>query len=132
MILSLNDGIAILVVCITVVSIITSIIVYNIFRFGICCLLNRNNRHTFIETRTVDSLLDNSFQVEMNVPNELPAPNTTYKLKNISEDCPICLCEMKDTVVIQFDCLHKYHEKCILEWWKSEYNNNYSCVMCNN
>jgi hypothetical protein len=46
------------------------------------------------------------------------------------EECSICLETLqKNNYSILSNCLHKYHEPCIKEWFKK--NKSYNCPICN-
>lgn len=65
---------------------------------------------------------------------EYSVPYITYKLNNNNKtenECTICFETMNNTDVIQLNCLHKYHESCLKNWWKSGVGNNQNnCPIC--
>ena len=71
-----------------------------------------NNKSEFIIKDILDNIIK---QIEVNdklfikeIPNQL--------IQNeISKECPICFEHLKDDHLILFECLHKYHYRCILQ-----------------
>ena len=31
-------------------------------------------------------------------------------------ECPICLCEFNDSIIVRTQCNHYYHKDCLYEW----------------
>jgi hypothetical protein len=51
----------------------------------------------------------------------------------LEEECIICFYPLKTTSVSIVNCLHKFHEICIKDWFKTQVNNKQkkSCPSCN-
>ncbi|MAJ81908.1 MAG: hypothetical protein CMF41_03225 [Legionellales bacterium] len=57
--------------------------------------------------------------IELHIEIENTVPLTTYDV-----ECPICL---EKPCNIAAPCTHKFHEKCLYQWFKT---NNFTCPIC--
>lgn len=46
-----------------------------------------------------------------------------------SNICPICIEDINNNTYIMPDCNHKFHDKCILQWY-TQTGNSLSCPLC--
>ena len=49
---------------------------------------------------------------------------------NKNESCPLCLCEMKNKKVQHTLCGHTFHNSCLEQQFKSNFNNSHKCALC--
>ena len=61
-----------------------------------------------------------------------PHFNNEYIIDNEENECAICLEPMQHNIqpLLILRCNHKYHDKCIREWFKAKKSNK--CPICNN
>ena len=109
-------------------------------------IINRNNdtnEYLLQEDESIDENSNDSMDIENNGIeinnntiidiNDNPSPNKStsrydyieYK-STLDEECPICLDTMLNTNIIQLKCMHKYHDKCLKEW----YNKRKNSIIC--
>ena len=80
-----------------------------------------------------ESLDDNGIEINQNCIIDINTDQSRDEYieyeYTLDEECPICLDTMLNTKIIQTKCMHKYHTKCIKEWYNKR-KNNIICPEC--
>ena len=102
---------------------------------ALCCFFKKNNSRPNSDIQETPSELEevSNLNENMNIYNiESTVPYITYTLNSENEnDCTICFDTMNNTKVVQLNCLHKFHESCLKEWWDSDRGNKQkNCPIC--
>ena len=88
--------------------------------------INSYNTHNHID------ILESKSNLVNNQENKCNTLYISYKLDETNtSECPICLEPMRNDNIYQLNCLHKYHKKCINNWWSSKIGTNKKwCPIC--
>ena len=93
-----------------------------------------SQQNTDIESQQTTSIEQNNIINSKNNGIEINNSKTSrynyveYKCI-LDEECPICLDSMLNDDIIQLKCMHKYHHKCLKEWYDKR-KNSIICPEC--